>query len=84
MKGKSLQQIHQQALNLLSKLINTGKQHRVERVILAHNLYVDNACANLGVAGMHRLTDIELETPLDRSTYLLAPSRAVNNGDGWD
>lgn len=75
MKRKSLQQIHQQALDLIQRLMHTPHtmSDKMEQVIRIHNRYIANACANFGVDGMHRLTLNQQQMPLCRDSYMLGP-----------
>lgn len=75
MKLKSLAQIHQQTLDILSRLSvrpHTTSAH-MDRIVRIHNRYIENACRLFGVLDASQLTADEFNSGLPRCVYATVP-----------
>lgn len=68
---KTLAQIHQQALDLISRtsLRRHADTSQFDRIVAIHNRYIRNICSIFGAADASRLTRGQWNTPLSRPAY---------------
>ncbi|MBJ2188122.1 MAG: hypothetical protein JFR41_05790 [Muribaculaceae bacterium] len=75
---KSFARIHQQTLDILQGIARRRDQRAydrfADRVIRAHNAYLDNICARFRVLDGSRLTPSQLNAPMSRNFYAITPN----------